>query len=105
MFRNPIPFKFATFFLSVFIMMGGWAHADEFSESEFFEESNGTEDSPRYSFENEKSFPEAAMATFNLVFDVQPDRTQFRQVQTLLFEAFIRVVQKFPGAFLNYGQI
>ena len=58
MFRNPIPFKFATFFLSVFIMMGGWAHADEFSESEFFEESNGTEDSPGYSFENEKSFKE-----------------------------------------------
>lgn len=35
MFRNPIPFKFATFFLSVFIMMGGWAHADELAQSEF----------------------------------------------------------------------
>ena len=58
MFRNPIPFKFATFFLSVFIMMGGWAHADEFSESEFFEESNGAEDKSGYSFENEKSFKE-----------------------------------------------
>jgi hypothetical protein len=62
MFSNSIPFKFATFLLSFFIMMGGWAHADELTESEFFEESNGVEDSyviedsSEYPFESEKSF-------------------------------------------------
>ena len=62
MFRNSLPFKFALFLLSVFIIMGGWAHADELTESEFFEDSYEVEDnyviedSPRHSFENEKSF-------------------------------------------------
>jgi membrane-associated phospholipid phosphatase len=64
MFRNPIPFKFTPFILSVFIMMGGWAHADELTESDFFEDSYEVEDSyviedsPRYSLENEKSSTE-----------------------------------------------
>ena len=44
MFRKLIPFKFAPFLLSVFIMMGGWA--------------NAAEDSLGYSFENEKGFKE-----------------------------------------------
>jgi membrane-associated phospholipid phosphatase len=38
MLSNPILFKFATFFLSVFMMTGGWAHADELAQSEFIEE-------------------------------------------------------------------
>lgn len=61
MFRNSQSFKFAPIFLSVFFILGGWAHADELTESEFFEESNGAEDSfviedsPGYSLESETS--------------------------------------------------
>ena len=58
MFRKLIPFKFAPFLLSVFIMMGGWANAAEFSESEFFEDSFVTEDNLGHSFEDEKGFKE-----------------------------------------------
>jgi hypothetical protein len=58
MFRKLIPFKFAPFFLSVFIMMGGWANAAEFSESEFFEESYEAEENLGQSFEYEKGFKE-----------------------------------------------
>jgi len=38
MFRNLIPLKSATFLLSVFIMMGGWAYADELAQPEVVEE-------------------------------------------------------------------
>ena len=58
MFRKLIPFKFAPFLLSVFIMMGGWANAAEFLESEFFEDSFVTEDNLGHSFEDEKGFKE-----------------------------------------------
>ena len=58
MFRKLIPFKFAPFFLSVYIIIGGWANAAELSESNFFEESYETEDKLGHSFENGKGFKE-----------------------------------------------
>ena len=44
------------------------------------------------------------MTTCHLIFDVQPNRTQFQQVQILFFETLVRVVQKLPGQFLDDGQ-
>ena len=38
MFRNSIPFKFTIFLLSFFLMMPGWAHADELAQPVSFEE-------------------------------------------------------------------
>jgi hypothetical protein len=58
MFRKLIPFKFAPFFLYVYIIMGGWANAAELSESKFFEESYEAEDKLGHSFENGKVFKE-----------------------------------------------
>lgn len=52
------PLNAVAFFLSFFVMMGGMAHADDLTESEFFENSFEVEDSIKgeYSFEDEKSF-------------------------------------------------
>ncbi len=50
--ENPPFLKTAAIFLSIFVMMGGWAHADELTESDFFGDSYEAEDS----FETEDSF-------------------------------------------------
>ena len=40
MFKKSIFIKIAVFLLSCYLMIGGWAHADEITEPEFFEKNS-----------------------------------------------------------------
>ena len=51
--ENPRSVLGVAFFLVFFMMMGGWAHADELLESEFFENSFEEKKDPFYSNINE----------------------------------------------------
>lgn len=66
MFKNSIFTKIAVFLLSCFVMIGGWAHADEISESEFFENNSEqgkkffNSDFDKLKFSDNRSYPTVA---------------------------------------------
>ena len=87
--EKPRDLEVVAFFLFFFMMMGGWAHADEFTESEFFENSFEEKKDPFDSNTNKlkpvdsqphKSFPRKQEKLRDPQNKMELDRDYFKEI-------------------------